>query len=250
MPTAADGSTNGTLKPCASDVAPPVPTPPTLYPPSDLPTRDGARGIAQRVLRNLGVLEGADWTFSVTDGGTVGIAISCAADAKCVAPPSETFTVSRNVLAERVVDGQPVAALGWSVEVGDHGLVTTIAGTLVDIRPVGDSPLRSIDAARRSLEAGDGSRPVPAVGRPTAEVTPAPTEPTPCPPDASCSAPTPVCPELCAPSDVTITITGVSLGVRCGSAATHRHRPSTWCRCTTSPATTRPVPTGAPTCSR
>jgi len=124
---------------------PPVPPPtplPTTPPPVDVPSADDAARIAQQLLDDLGVLDGQQWTHDVSDTSTDGIGVSCAADTPC--PPTPEPVISeRSVSYALVLDGAPLADVGWNVTVGGRGAVEAVSGTWAKPEPAGTYPLRS-----------------------------------------------------------------------------------------------------------
>ncbi len=192
--------------PITSDGGPSTVAEPPL--PQDLPSAADARTQGEQLLRELGVLDGA-WEFEVSDGGSVGIASSaCAPQESCAPPPTQTFVMSRMVVAHRVIDGRRVDGLEWTVDIGDHGAVTSVSGTLAQIEAVGDYPLRPTSAALDEIKSGRGSGfPVP-LGAPEARSAIGVPE---CGPAVDCAAPVPDCPDTCPAREVTITITDVVL---------------------------------------
>ena len=178
--------------------------------PQDLPSSPDARAQGERLLRELGVLDG-DWEFEVDDGGSVGVASSsvCALDATCAPPSIQKFVMSRMVVARRVIDGRRVGGLEWTVDIGDHAAITSVSGTLAKVEAIGDYPLRSTDAAVDELRNGGGSGvPIP-LGAPEARAAIGVTE---CGPAVDCATPAPACLDICPAREVTITITDVGLG--------------------------------------
>ena len=178
--------------------------------PQDLPSAADARTQGERLLRELGVLDGA-WEFEVRDGGSVGIASSsvCSPQESCPPPTTQTSLTSRAVVAHRVIDGRRVDGLEWTVDIGDHGSVASVSGTLARVEAVGDYPLRPTSAALDEIKSGRGSAyPVP-LGAPEARSAIGVPE---CGPAAVCAAPAPDCPGTCPAHEVTITITDVALG--------------------------------------
>lgn len=174
--------------------------------PQDLPSDAAARRIGEQTLHDLGVLDG-DWEYEVRDGGSVGIAVSCAVGEECVDVPSETYVVSRAFVAHRVIDGHRIDGLEWNVDIGDHSVINNVSGTLAAIEAVGDYPLRSTSAAIDGVRNGTGfPGPVPMGAPDTAIGVPE------CGPAADCAAPMPICPDPCPAQDITITITDVALG--------------------------------------
>ena len=190
----------------------PEPTPVPIPEPVDLPDPAEAQRIAEDLLAALGVLDGADWQFTVNDGTTMGIAVSCVEGTVCddtVEPPVLT---SRSVVAQRMVDGRAVIGLEWYVEVGDLGLVQYAGGMLADLERVDDYPLQSTTDVYDALVRGDfGGGPVP-LGAPEAMSSVDPGVAIDCPPDTRCAAPDIACVDDCPePQVVTITVTGVTL---------------------------------------
>ncbi len=190
----------------------PEPTPVPVPEPVDLPDPAEAQRIAEDLLAALGVLDGADWQFTVNDGTTMGIAVSCVEGTVCddtVEPPVLT---SRSVVAQRMVDGRAVIGLEWYVEVGDLGLVQYAGGMLADLERVDDYPLQSTTDVYDALVHGDfGGGPVP-LGAPEAMSSVDPGVAIDCPPDTRCAAPDIACVDDCPePQVVTITVTGVTL---------------------------------------
>ena len=188
--------------------------------PQDLPSSPDARTQGERLLRELGVLDG-DWEFEVNDGGSVGVASSsvCAPDATCAPPSIQRFVMSRMVVAHRVIDGRRVGGLEWTVDIGDHAAITSVSGTLAKVEAIGDYPLRSTDAAVDELRNGGGSGvPIP-LGAPEARAAIGVTE---CGPAVDCATPAPACLDTCPAREVTVTITDVGLGFQLwfGSDAT------------------------------
>ena len=178
--------------------------------PQDLSSAADARRLGEQTLRELGVVNG-DWEFEVGDGGAVGVASACAPGVKCDPFPAETYTVSRMLTAHRLVDGHRIAGLEWTVDIGDHSVINNVSGTIAAVEPIGDYPLRATSAAIDDLRNGRGyGGPIP-LGAPEARSTTAIPA---CGPAVDCVEPTPICPETCPAQEVTITITGVSLGAQ------------------------------------
>ena len=185
----------------------PTPVPPAL--PVALPDADAAKTIARDALTSMGVLDG-DWTFTVDDGGAVGIASesACGPAVDCIAPQPERYVLSRFVTVKRVVEGTPVDGLEWSVQVGDRGALTNVNGRLATLDRVGDYPLRTPTDALHQLES-DGGRggPIP-MGAPEAAIA------IDCPPGAP-PCPDAPCPELCPEQlPITVHVTDVALGAQ------------------------------------
>lgn len=192
----------------------PVPEPTPIPEPTDLPEPAAAQQIAEDLLAALGVLDGADWQFSVTDGTPMGIAVSCVAGTVCDDGVEQSVVMSRSVVAQRIVDGRAVVGLEWYVEVGDLGVVQYAGGMLADLERVDDYPLQSTTDVYDALVRGDyGGGPV-ALGAPEAMSSVEPGAPTvvDCPPDTRCAAPDIACVDDCPePQVVTITVTDVTL---------------------------------------
>jgi hypothetical protein len=132
---------------------------PPIATPTDLPSPEEAERLARDLLTRLGVLDGADWDVTVTDAGTVGVAVACPedADAPTTCDPGETTSVlSRSVSFRRVVDGAVSSGLDWWVEVGDGGVVQSLSGTLGALEAQGEYPLRSTRAVFDDLVGGTG----------------------------------------------------------------------------------------------
>ncbi len=162
----------------------------------DLPDAATVRRNGIATLTDLGILDGADWDFAVRDGGTVGVASACLAGATC-GQAEQVFTLSRQLVATRVVEGRHVDGLDWIVDFGDGGRIETVTGTIAAARRIGDYPLRSVSDAVASLNAGIDGGPAPAALdslEPDLAVAP-------------CDLATD-----CAPREVTITISGVEVG--------------------------------------
>ena len=188
--------------------------------PQDLPSSPDARTQGERLLRELGVLDG-DWEFEVIDGASVGVSSSsvCSLDSTCAPPSIQRFVMSRMVVAHRVIDGRRVGGLEWTVHIGDHAAITSVSGTLAKVEAIGDYPLRSTDAAVDELRNGGGSGvPIP-LGAPEARAAIGVTE---CGPAVDCATPALACLDTCPAREVTVTITDVGLGFQLwfGSDAT------------------------------
>lgn len=178
--------------------------------PQDLPSDADARRIGEQTLHDLGVLDG-DWEYEVRDGGSVGIAVSCAVGENCADVPSETYVVSRAFIAHRVIDGHRIDGLEWNVNIGDHSAINNVSGTLATIEAVGDYPLRSTSAAIDGIRNGTGyPGPVP-MGTPETRSAIGVPE---CGPAADCAAPMPICPDPCPAQEIAITINRVALGTQ------------------------------------
>ena len=196
------------LAPITSDGGPSTVSEPP--PPQDLPSAADARTQGEQILRDLGVLDGP-WEFEVRDGGSVGIASSsvCTLQESCPPPTTQTALTSRAVVAHRVIDGRRVDGLEWTVDIGDHGSVTSVSGTLAHVEAVGDYPLRPTSAALDEIKSGRGSAyPVP-LGAPEARSAIGVPR---CGPAVDCTAPLPHCPDTYPAREVTITITDATLG--------------------------------------
>lgn len=194
--------------PITSDGGPSTVSEPPL--PQDLPSAADARTQGEQLLRDLGVLDGA-WEFEVRDGGSVGIASSsvCTPQESCPPPTTQTALTSRAVVAHRVIEGRRVDGLEWTVDIGDHGSVTSVSGTLAKVEAVGDYPLRPTSAALDDLRSGSGSGfPVP-LGAPEERSAIDVPE---CGPAVDCTTPVPDCPDTCPAREVKITITDATLG--------------------------------------
>jgi|GEM_PF-5878016 hypothetical protein len=179
--------------------------------PQDLPSDADARRIGEQTLRELGVLDG-DWEYEVRDGGSVGVAVSCAAGQTCTDVPSESFVVSRALVAHRVIDGHRADGLEWTVDIGDHSVIDNVSGTLTNVEAVGNYPLRPISAAIDGIRNGTGYRgPVPMNAAGPGSVAIGAPE---CGPAVDCAAPIPICADPCPVQDITITITNVALGTQ------------------------------------
>lgn len=205
---ATPGSPGGTISP-SNGASPPAPAPDTAAPPpdvrpADLPDAGTVRRLGMKTLTDLGVLDGADWTFAVHDGGTVGVASACVAAEVC-SRDQESFTISRQLVATRLIDGHPVDGLDWIVDFGDHSRIENVTGTIASARRVGDYPLRSVTDAVAALNDGINGGPVPlGAGSIEPDIARAPCEPsTTCGPDCGQTD--------CAPREITITVTGVEL---------------------------------------
>ncbi len=181
-----------------SDVEPPATTGPdaTTFDIArpDLPDAATVRRNGIATLTDLAALDGADWAYAVRDGGTVGVASACVAGDTC-GRAEQVFTLSRQLVATRVIDGRRVDGLDWIVDFGDGGRIENVTGTIAAVRRIGDYPLRSVSDAVASLNAGIGGGPVPLDSiEPDLAVAP-------------CDVATD-----CAPREVTITISGVDVG--------------------------------------
>jgi len=132
-----------------------------VEPPANLPSAAEAERIAREQLAAAGVVD-PSWTAEVLDGGTVSIAVACTPDAQCP-EPAPSIVTARSVLFTKVVDGSPVAGLTWSAEVGDRGEISNLYGTLTELDPLGEYPLRTTQDTYVALTEqphGDGEMPL------------------------------------------------------------------------------------------
>ncbi len=152
--TNADGTTS--VAPCG----------PTVEPPSRsgvrLPTLAETRAVGERILADLGVLDGT-WEFAVRDGAGFSVATSCSAGIRCRAPAAREYLTSRALVATRTIGGQPVAGTEWTVDVGDEGVIDSVQGPLGTLEPVGDFPLETPRAAFDRGTNPSGPVPEPAI---------------------------------------------------------------------------------------
>jgi len=121
----------------------PVPEPlpmPTIPPPVDVPSADGAVGIAQALLDNFGVLDGQQWSHEVEDPNAA--VSSCAPDADCPAPVASPV-YSRTVTFQLLEGDAPVPGVSWSVTIGSHGHVDYLNGTWAQAQGATDYPLQT-----------------------------------------------------------------------------------------------------------
>ena len=193
--------------PATCVIDPPTVRSPEPVPATDLPSPEAAQTIARDALTAMGVLDG-DWTFATNDGGAIGIASgsACGPAVECIAPPIERYVLSRSVTATRSVEGTPVEVLEWSVEIGDHGVITSLGGQLASLERVGDYGLRTPAEALRLLES-DGGGPV-ALGAPDPAIA------IDCGSGAE-ACPNAPCPELCPEQlPITVHVTNVALGAQ------------------------------------
>jgi hypothetical protein len=131
---------------------PPTPLP-TTPPPVDLPSADDATRIAQRLLDDLGVLDGQQWAHDVSDTSTAGVAVSCAPGTPC--PPTPDPVISeRTVNYALRLDGAELPDVGWNVTVGSHAAVEAVSGTWATPEQVGTYPLRSTADVFADLQQG------------------------------------------------------------------------------------------------
>jgi hypothetical protein len=121
---------------------------------------------------------------------------------------------ARTVTFSLIVDKETVAGLDWSVTIGEHRRVESLAGQWATPETVGTYPLRSTATAFADLQAGHvqypGPQPMAAdsgVARSTTAIAGGP--------NAAPTASTPIT----APRAVVVHITGVSLGVARWDAA-------------------------------
>lgn len=144
-------------------------------PPADLPSREEAERIGRGVFERLGV---ATDTFRLEGG-----------------------EYSWQAFVSPRVSGLPVVGLEQVVSIGSQGEVQGGNGSLLAPKPIGDYPLAGVEAGLARLRAGGG------VGAtPMADLAVGATEPS-CPDTADCPPPPPSGP-------VTVTITGVHLGLQ------------------------------------
>lgn len=174
----AGGSSGSAVPPSGGVTNPPIPEPvpqttpmPAIPPPVDVPSAADAVNIAQSLLDDLGVLTGAQWSHNVVDAG--GVAVSCAPNADCAAPPSPPV-YARTVTYELVVDGVQVPGVSWSVTIGEHRRVSSLSGTWVRSQEPSDYPLLSTSRAFDALQHGHAQYvgPEPLLARGAAEIAP------------------------------------------------------------------------------
>jgi hypothetical protein len=129
--------------------------------PVALPTQDEAEQIATDLLDEMGVTADAEWTVTVGPGSMMGYAVACAPEGECDDAPITETQLTWSVSFQRVVDGVTTSGLDWVVEVGDEGAVPSVYGTIADVQPMGDYPLRTTQTAFGQLQNGEGIYPGP-----------------------------------------------------------------------------------------